>query len=166
MTATDYIAIYAAIIATLVLIWDGIKWFATGPKLRISTRCHTAYSDSPVTKTEKVESGEVRYLAQYCHIEVVNVGDRPTTIISIEGTHKRKKGDLRMSCDGMLFGAHHGKQLPQVLGPGAMWSARFDMSHLYSLAAHGKPIIRIHASHKNSPVLVCPKFRLEPCNQV
>lgn len=159
MTTTDYIAIYGATVATLVLIWDGIKWFATGPKLRVSARCHVAYLDSRVTKTERIESGEVRHLAEYCHIEVVNVGDRPTTIMSIEGTHKRKKGEMQVVSGGVLFTAHDGKQLPLILGPGAMWSSRVEMPAMYSLAQHGKPVIQLRVSHKNSPVIVCPKFK-------
>lgn len=163
MTATDYIAIYGAIVATLVLLWDGIKWFATGPKLRTSARCHVVFSDSRVTKTERTELVEIKYLVEYCHIEVVNVGDRSTTITSIEGTHKRKTDDLQMFCAGVRFLPFQGKQLPQVLGSGEMWSARFEMTDLYSLAERGKPIIRIHASHKNDPISVFPKLKPELC---
>jgi hypothetical protein len=161
MNTTDYVAIYGATVATMVLIWDGIKWYATGPKLRASARCHVAYPDSRVLKTERTESGEVRHLAEYCHIEVVNVGDRPTTIMSIEGTHERKTGAMRVVSGGVLFTSHNGKQLPLTLGPGEMWSSRIEMPAVYSLAAHGKPVIHIRASHKKDPVRVCPKFRRE-----
>lgn len=164
MTTTDYIAIYGATVATMVLIWDGIKWFATGPKLQASARCHVVYPDSRVTKTELTESGEVRHLAEYCHIEVANVGDRPTTIVSVKGTHARRKGEMQLFSSAVLFTSHHGKQLPLVLAPGETWSSRIDMPSVYSLAARGKPIIQILASHKNGPIIVCPKFKPEVFN--
>lgn len=35
MTQSDMVAWYAAVVATIVLIWDFIKWYKGGSKVRI-----------------------------------------------------------------------------------------------------------------------------------
>jgi hypothetical protein len=36
LAEADFVAVYAAIVATIVLIWDVVKWYKEGPKLVVT----------------------------------------------------------------------------------------------------------------------------------
>jgi hypothetical protein len=110
-----------------------------------------------VIRTAETEHGTVQHLAEYCHIEVLNVGDRPTTIISIEATHALGTNNGQMFCAGGRFQLF-GRSLPTLLSPGEMWSARIEMLDLLKLAKRGKPMLRIRASHLPKEVHVFPQM--------
>lgn len=154
ISTTDLIATYAAIVATLVFMWDIAKWYRTGARFRIIARCHTFYGDSRIVKITTTEGGEVQELAEYCHIEVTNTGDQPATILSIEATHKTKRKQMAISCGGPQFTPHFGKSLPQVVAPGEVWSARIEMDSIYKLAKRGKPKILLYTSISIQPKIV------------
>lgn len=126
LTTTDYIAIYGAVVATFVFMWDVVKWASSGARLRTSANCHVVYHDSRVIKVSQTEYGESRELAEYCYIEVTNSGDQPATILSIEATHKVQRKEGQMSYGGVQFTPHFGKTLPHVIAPGEVWSARIE----------------------------------------
>lgn len=159
MNTTSVVAWWGAIIATIVLLWDIVKWTRTGPRVGITTQCHVCYPDAKVLHVEQAEHGQVSHLADYCHIEIFNTGDRATTIISIEGTHRRKKSEMQIYSGGVQFEAHHGKTLPIVLAAGEMWSARFEMDNLYRLAERGRPVILVRTSHLRRPIEVFPTIK-------
>ena len=159
ITSTDLIAVYAAVVATIVLVWDILKWVISGARLRVDTRCGVFYGDSRVVETTLTDYGEQKSLADYCHIEVSNVGDQPTTILSIEATHRLKfgiQGQMFISGPGII--PHFGKSLPHVLGPGEVWSARLDMSNVRQLKERGQPIINLSTSKKVKPITVALKI--------
>jgi hypothetical protein len=158
LSTTDLIAIYAAIVATFVLIWDIVKWATSGARLRVHAKCDVFYSDSRVIKVTPTESGQSQQLADYCHIEVSNIGDQPATILSIVATHKSKKGKGQMFMSGPAFTPHFGKSLPHVLGPGEVWSARLEMPNLHQLAQRGRPVMQISTSKSQRPLTIAPKF--------
>ena len=92
-------------------------------------------------------------LAEYCHIEVLNTGFQPTTLINMEATIAPKAGGLQIGYSSVAFVAHVGSRpLPALLSPGEMWSARLEMGSLEGLAKHGLPIIRVRASHNKKPI--------------
>src|SRR3989338_5291678 len=93
---TDLIAIYGALVATIVLAWDVLKWASSGARLRATAVCHVYYEDSRVISVSQTEHGEARELAEYCHIELTNIGDQPATLLSIEATHDTRRGQSRM----------------------------------------------------------------------
>jgi len=154
MTITEIAAWYAATIATAVFIWDIIKWLRNGPRLRITATCNVSYPDARVnTKRLLDDGGEAAELAIYCHIEVLNVGSQPTTLISIEAANKSGPKGIRVSCSGPAFTVHAGSHsLPALLGAGEMWSARIEMSRLESIAEHGSPVIQVRASHRTKAI--------------
>lgn len=155
MTATDYIAIYGAIVATLVFAWDIAKWLTSGPYIKSSTTCHVTYKDSRTIRTEIEEDVTTHIHATYCHIEIANVGDRATTIINVEGTHKKAKKQLaRLFCTAEKFIPHQEKELPFILEPGEVWSARFEMEDVVRLAERGRPVILVRLSHRRKPLLM------------
>ncbi len=65
----DPVAIYAAIVATAILVWEVIKWFRSGPRLTGRTQPNTI-----------VVGGFPEDKDTYVFVEVRNVGDRRTTI--------------------------------------------------------------------------------------
>lgn len=155
ITSTDLIAVYAAVVATIVLIWDILKWVISGARLRVDTKCGVFYGDSRVVETTMTEYGEQNSLADYCHIEVSNVGDQPTTILSIQATHRLKIGTKgQMFISGPAIIPHFGKSLPYVLGPGEVWSARLEMSNVHKLKERGRPIINLSTSKKAKPITI------------
>ncbi|RTL51177.1 MAG: hypothetical protein EKK46_12505 [Rhodocyclaceae bacterium] len=149
MTLTDIAAWYAAAVATAVFVWDVIKWFRNGPRLRVNTACGVGYPDGRVISKHKTEDGaEVTTLADYCHIEVLNIGGQPTTLIDIQVTNVKRKNGMKIGFSGPAFTIHAGSHsLPTLLGPGEMWSARVEMTQVESIAKHGHPILQIRTSH-------------------
>lgn len=149
MTLTDIAAWYAAAIATAVFVWDILKWFRNSPRLRVNAMCNVAYPDGRVITKKRLEGGGVATtLADYCHIEVLNIGGQPTTLIDIEGANVPRSDGMQFGVSGSAFTVHAGSHpLPALLGPGEMWSARVEMTHLETIAKHGSPVIRIRASH-------------------
>ena len=153
MTPTDIAAWYAAAIATAVLAWDILKWLRSGASLRINAVSNVSYSDGRVVSEVEADGGKTIALAEYCHVEVINRGMQPTTLITIEATHAPGTTGVIVGASDLAFVPHVGSaQLPAVLQPGAMWSARLEMNHLTSILRHGAPIIRVRASHKTRPI--------------
>ena len=158
MRGIEYVAWWGALIATLVLLWDVIKWFQSGPKIRQRIQLDITYPDSRVLSVEKLENGESRELASYGHIELVNTGTLPTTIMGISATHDLNPKRGQMSFDNQSFTPHNGKTLPLVLSPGEVWSCRVEMPVLYKLAEWGRPYIEVTLSHEREPIVIRPKL--------
>jgi hypothetical protein len=158
MNITDIAAWYAAAVATAVFAWDIIKWQRSGPRVRINTKCYTSYTDGRVVESMLREDGaHVSTVADYCHIEVLNTGDQPTTLIGIEAGHQPSASGNQMSYSSIAFVVHMGsKPLPALLGPGEMWSSRLEMRCLEGLAEEGRPVIRVRTSHRSRPILAFP----------
>lgn len=157
MQGIDYVAWWGAVVATLVLIWDVAKWFKAGPNVKPRARLNTYYPDSRVLKVEKLENGESKELAAYCHVELVNTGTLPTTIMDISASHTRGANELQMTATNQRFTPHHGNVFPHVLPPGEVWSCRLEMSDLHKLAERGKPFIEVRVSHRPRPIVIWPK---------
>lgn len=158
MQGIDYVAWWGAVVATLVFAWDIAKWLKDGPRIRKRVQPNTAYPDSRVLSTEKLEGGESKEIALYCHIELVNTGTLPTTIMGISATHSRDKKSGQVSFGNEYFTLHYGKTLPHVLGSGEVWSCRLEMADLQKLAERGKPFIEIFVSHKRKPEVIWPEL--------
>lgn len=161
MQGIDYVAWWGAVVATLVFLWDVAKWFKSGPKIRQRIQLDTFYPDSKVLSVEKLGDAESKELAAYCHIELVNTGTLPTTIMGIMATHTCGGMNGQMSFDNQRFTPHYGKTLPYVLAPGEVWSCRIEMSDLHKLAERGRPYIEVTVSHKRKPVVIGPTL----CNR-
>lgn len=152
---TSFVAWYAAILSTTVLAWDVAKWRRAEPRLRISARLDVSYPDAEVVHRETQPDGtEVATLASYCHIDIVNVGGRPTTLFDVEVIARRAgKRTGEMGVGSAAFKRHRGSdELPVKLAPGEMWSARLDMRRLEGLEQFGPIQIRARAAHREQPV--------------
>jgi hypothetical protein len=152
---TSLVAWYAAILSTTVLVWDFAKWWRAETRLRISARANVSYPDGEVVHREKQPDGtEVGELASYCHVDIVNTGGRPTTLIGVEAMSRRAgKNGGEMGVGASAFTRHRGSdELPVKLAPGDMWSARIDMRKLEGLEQFGPIRIKATAAHREVPV--------------
>jgi len=154
----NYVAWWGAIIATLVLIWDLIKWLRSGANIKVRYRLNTYYPDGRVIKTEKLENGESKELAGYCHIELINKGTLPTTIMDILASHTKGKDGHLFTSTSQRFTPHFGKKIPSVLNPGEVCSCRLEMEDLYKLKERGNPYIEVYFSHREKPVVIRPNI--------
>ncbi|MBW7469462.1 hypothetical protein [Marinobacter sp. F4218] len=154
MGSTDVVAWWGAVIATLVLLWDVVKWLNSGASLKSRIVLNTHYDDGEVIKREKTEHGETITYESYCHIEVVNTGSLPTTVMGIRATHSKNKSGMQMSVTQQVFTEHFGKNLPHVLGPGEVWSCRLPMDRYSNLFEHGTPEVRLSVSTKSKPLVI------------
>ena len=136
---TSPVAWYAAILSTTVLAWDFAKWWRAEPRLRISARADVSYPDGEVVDREhRPDGGEVRTLASYCHVDIVNTGGRPTTLIGVEAIARRAGKRGEMGYGVAAFTRHRGSdELPTKLAPGDLWSARIDMRKLEGWSSSG-----------------------------
>lgn len=160
MDVTLGIALWGAVLATLVAFWDFAKWMRSGARLRISVRPNVHYPDSPVVDEPSPQPGVlVKRLKPSFHIEIVNAGDLPTTLIAVEACYtktgwlwKRQHDSFRLSWGSDVIQAFRGNRPPVLLGPGELWSARIDQEMV--LAARDNPgirkldfLIEVRASH-------------------
>jgi hypothetical protein len=154
MIITTVAAWWGAAVATIVLVWDIVKWLKQGAKLYVNVSPQVTYPDAEVLSKRTDELGNtVSDLASYCHIEIANIGDRPTTILSIEATHVptlRNGAQIGMSSSGFRF--HNGASLPHKLGPGESLGARLDMRAIDQMMSRGAPILILRAAHAKKPL--------------
>ena len=150
MSSTQILAWWGAVIATIVLAWDVIKWRRNAAIIRFVVIPNAWYPDSEVMSLVNSPDGASGTMKQYIHIELINMGTLPTTIMQIGARRRWKKGE--MGQDGSVFKEHYGTVLPYVLKPGEVWSCRGDQERLLTL--HGdKPLeIVIRVSHRLKPM--------------
>jgi hypothetical protein len=153
-TTEQFVAWWGAIIATSVLIWDVLKWINSGPKIKNRVVLQTHYHDGKIIKKEDTESGQVSVYEEYCHIELVNTGSVPTTVMGISLTHKRKKKQAHLTTMSQAFTEHFGKQLPCVIASGEVWSCRLPMDYYYKMIDMGVPEFHVNLSHKKKPLVI------------
>ena len=68
----DIIAFYAAIVSTMLLFWDLLKWLNRGPKIDLST-----LEQRIIIKRFSTESD---YIGKNHEISISNTGDKPTSV--------------------------------------------------------------------------------------
>ena len=152
---TSPVAWYGATLSSLAFIWEFAKWWRAEPRLRVDAKADVCFTDGEVVSEEARPDGtKVATLASYCLVEIVNIGGRPTTLISVEAFARRKrpsKGEMFHSNSN--FKLHRGAEpLPAKLGPGEMWSARIDMRQLVGLEQFGSLQIRARGAWRDRPV--------------
>lgn len=152
LTNTELVAWWGALLATIVFIWDIVKWLKTGPRLRLNVRANSFYQDSEQISVKDDREGNKEFLLKpSIHIELINVGSQPTTIMSISS--KRQTGSGGVSgYDGSQFREHFGKKLPYMLKPGDIWSCRVDQAIVMNLPGKAPIEICIAVSHLKKPL--------------
>ena len=112
----DPVAIYAALVATIVLLWDVIKWWRQGPRLQGS-----AVPDMIVI------GGHPEDRNTYISFSVSNVGSAPTTIKTVGLVAYRRPSWMlpRKQAEGAhIRHGYPGYELPCLLAPGAEFRSR------------------------------------------
>ena len=156
---TFWIAIWGAVLSSIAIIWDVVKWINSGAKLRIKIKPNTYYPDSNKNDNET--------LTPSFHIEIVNIGTYPTTLISVSSEIKREKGNwinkssssTSITWEGDNIKWHQIEKFPFLLNPGEIWSGRIDQELL--LKTKDNPMFKdcdltlvVVASHKKNPINV------------
>ncbi len=120
------IAVYAAVVSTVVVIWDIVKWNLSAPRLRINA----------VPNMEVMPGLGAVYagLAHQCFVsvEVVNVGNKKTTLTHLFGRYyKSRPQRVSRRKPTRLFAVLNpgpGPGLPFELEAGARWIGSIDQS--------------------------------------
>ena len=151
---TSYLAIWGAVISTIALVWNIVKWHKSGAKVKGKIKLNVGYLDSKILKTTKTENGTSSVLEEYCHVELVNTGTLPTTITNISATHSSKNNKFQFSIAQQVFEIHFGKTLPCAISSGDIWSCRLPMSRYIDLFEYGTPEIHINISTLDKPLVL------------
>ena len=148
MNASDYAAWYAAVVATLVLIWDVVKWRKGGPQIRAKARAGWRSFNIPSLEGQDLTI-----------VTVTNVGDRATTIthmgfhwvpsnVSIKDKEKRKSFIVPGGLGG--FG-----EIPKKIEPGEIWTGLINENvEFKKMLVSGKSVVMLAFSHSEEEVLV------------
>ena len=112
--STEVAAWWGAILATIVFVWDVVKWRLAGPRLRLTIRTSMKAVNVPEYQ------GKIVLIA-----DVANYGDRPTTITHLVFFYYRSMWNrLRKRADqNMVIPTPNTSQpIPFELRPGNSWS--------------------------------------------
>lgn len=145
---TEWIAIYAAIIATGALFLEVRRWFETGAKIR-----------TDIMPFANVIGGYEKDENDYLFVGVTNNGDRPTTIThfvlheydSVFHRLVRKARYSGIVPKPELSGT---PALPFLLEPGIRWGGQAIYNEeLLARAKSGKLFVGVYCSHSTKPFL-------------
>lgn len=146
MSATDIIAIYAAAVATTVLLWDIYKWWANGPAIRAS-------AITGMVSTSIEDQGK-----KFIRLTVTNVGDKPTTLnalglFAFAGVWKRirRRPEGAWVVSKIFFNRH---PLPMLLQTGTEWTGFvLQEADLVEIAKTSNLYVSFEFSHQRKAVL-------------
>jgi hypothetical protein len=148
MSASDYAAWYAAIVATLVLIWDFIKWKKSGPQIKAE-----AFSGWKSFGIDELEADSITV------VKATNIGDRPTTIssfgmywypkgVSVKDKVKRKAFIIKSGLAGL-------GEVPKKVDPGDVWQGLAKENEEFDkMLTEGTVYIALGFSHTDKEFLV------------
>lgn len=129
------VAIYAAVVSSFVFGWDFYKWFVSGPKVRVTIKTGCKFLT--------VEHGvEVRDPKTYIVLDVINVGDRATTITGLRVdyyTNWWSAASGRLPKDNRyIVKPSRTKPLPYRLESGDQWIGKAEQdADVINMLAHG-----------------------------
>lgn len=166
------VAWYGAVVATLTFLFNLWKYWRERARLQVRIVL-TVYSDGGYSHIEETPDGQVRTLTPYYHVEVINVGERATTIMGVSATTraigwleraqrklKGRRGEMGLAVQA--FTPHYGNQFPHAIAPGGVWSCRVKQSQVDQLNAHGRPKFELFASCWRHPhIFSFPRRALE-----
>lgn len=152
MNITLFLALWGAILATVVFGWDIVKWKRNTARLRFIVRPDTYYGDSEAVAVPGEPEGR-KMLRPSIHIELNNVGAHPTTILNIWAERKMQNGGTVTDSGTSAIDIHYGKKLPYLLTVGDSFSCRFDQERLTRLDGSHPIKIFVAVSHLNKPLI-------------
>lgn len=151
MEANTAAAWWGAICGSVAIIWDVIKWFSSGARLKISSSTNMRILN-PITGLNDSKNVTVN---------VRNVGDRQTTITHFLGyTFESKWKKFRKKPkDTFLITTDAKSPLPFKIEPSGTWIGFADQDQVEKIAK-GTPLLYLGVLHSLSddPVLSLIKF--------
>lgn len=117
-SVTDYIAVYAAVLSTLLLIWDVYKHKTRGARLALRANKNLQIHGGTAFQYDQDEL--------WASVSVTNVGDLPITLTSFgvtiyTSTFNRWRGKAKGDKSYALLSPRVAVNLPVKLGPGDEW---------------------------------------------
>ncbi len=145
MDRTGLIAGYAAVVATVVFLWDIYKWKRTGPRI--------SFTASP---DMQIYGDPTREGKMYISVRAANIRDKSTTITTLGLRwyknwlyRLRRKPDVSAVISSPGFS---GRQLPYVLQPGNIWDGlAIQEGVMKERPKKGILIFELYSSHKKNP---------------
>lgn len=145
MTLTDGIAIYAAIIATVSVVWQIYLWIMDKPKLKIDIMTDMLTEQKLAILDFKNEHPNNK---KGLRVDVANISKIPTTItfLAIQPYIKGNFRKVRHTECRVL-------PLNVLLKPGELWSHFFpDQSELFNLSQQFDLELEVHHSFSSTPI--------------
>lgn len=147
MELTKIAAWWGAVIATLLLGWDIYKWKRSGPIINVSVSSNMKPVGNSLSRIQD---------KTFIYVEVVNKGDRKTTITHLVVFHYSsffKKLINKKNMQGIVVSALN-KPLPYVLEPGELWQGGIlQNKELEEMIKNGYLYCGIFHSSGNKPIL-------------
>ena len=151
MTTSEFytvtIAVYAAVVATFVLLWDIAKWAMQGPNLVVEVQSGMRMYDSDVPDDRT-----------YVVMRVTNRGDRSTTITNMGYLLYRDDWVAQFNRNGNTFAAivpnpSPNQPLPYTLAPGVQWVGMgWQDDEITQMARDGCLMCAVYHSHTSNPI--------------
>jgi hypothetical protein len=144
-TTTEVVAWWGAILSSIVFIWDIVKWRLSGPRLRLRIRPGMESINIPQFE------GKTIILA-----EVINSGDRPTTITHLSFSFYRDWWNALMKRPDKSFIVSNPNPwltIPFELRQGTSWSGyAIQTEDMEKMATEGYLFGFVHHTHSERPV--------------
>lgn len=131
---TEYIAWFGAVLSFIVFLWELYKYKQTRPILRIKTYANM----------QKNIGGALQGHS-YVMVDVVNIGERPTTLTNLSLKDKNlRKQFVVIPAFAIPF--------PYVLKPGEIWTGGIEQDkELEDMAKNGKLFYQVHHAWAKKP---------------
>ena len=134
------IALYGALISTLVFIWDIYKWKNSGPKIIGSIQANMIGINTPEYENDNLVL-----------VNISNIGDKTTTITNLSLYYFKSHllRFLKKPKKNMWIGNPSPSQpIPYILKPGSQWSGIFRQTDdILNFSKDGILICSVHFSH-------------------
>lgn len=138
----DPIAVYAAILSTLIAVWEFIKWRGRNA-IRMTCTPNMLFFPSPDKQ-------------KYIVVKVINRGDRSTTITHMLGYHWKSRFDKFFDRRKKKVSAFivNSDNVPRVIQPGEEWMGQaLQNSEIEKMASEGYLYMGVIHSMGNKEIL-------------
>lgn len=149
---TAVVAWWGAILSTIVFLWDIYKYRHAGPKLRVGVNANMVMAPSTDKRTFVVT-------------EVVNFGDRPTTLTNLCIAYFDKRWSWshfrnRATKNAVVLSPSTAQPFPWELKAGNMWRGMTAQTpELESWAKKGVVYFDVYHSHQRKPIRTRVRLR-------
>jgi len=140
----DWVAIYAAVVSTVVLIWDIVKWRRERPQLIARIEANMVYLNSP---------------GRHLLVELTNRGGKPFTVKQVRFRHYASRFDYWRKTKnyeaGVMVEVTSGEEPPFRLDVGGMQTFTYAQDDEFSVKVRtGCMVALIDHSMSSEPVFV------------